>query len=269
MPKYPEKCPEQNEIDVYPDCHYNCLYCIAKDKHLPKKNHKPKQEVDACNKQLPFYLSPWTDCYPQIEQETRNTRNILQYLRSLNASYFVITKGTGIYRDADLFKNQKDTFIAISLNSTDSQTQQLFEPDVPSFRERMDLIENLIHEQKVKVVVKIDPVIPGITDEHQLKSLIKWLMKAKPFAVTSETLRLNETIAQRFKANLPNGLHNRIISYYPELNETPKHPNLKYRNELFCHIRDEFKHTDIRTAFCKATLPEPITQNDCRGGFAV
>jgi len=270
MPKYVNKCPEQNEIDVYSHCHFNCIYCIAGDPAIkPDKRQNPVQLIDTDDNHLPFYLSPWTECYPPEEHKSGKTRHILEKLNKKEASYFVITKGTGVYRDADLFRNREKTFVAFSLNTADFQTQQFLEPDAPNCFERMDLIEYLIHEQGIKVVVKIDPIIPGITDKNQLSKLIKWLKKVKPFAITSETLRVTKTIAKHLKSNLPVNFYNKLMEYYPSPNESPQHPPLTYRTNLFYYIRDEFLDTDTRTAFCKATLPEPINSNDCRGGFNI
>jgi len=268
MPKHSDGCPTQNEIDIYATCHYHCLYCIAKEKPEPKpflpETLLMKDDFDLS---LPFYLSPWTDCYPKIESREGRTRQVLQKLKKQDASYFVITKGTGIYRDADLFHDTQRTFVALSLNSLDSSTQAFFEPDLPLFKERMNLIEALVHDQNIRVVIKIDPVIPGITDTNQLQFLLTWIRKIKPYAVTSETMRITRSIAQRFKSSLPRALYNKILAYYGTPSNLPQHPLLSYRTRLFNHIHEQLQPAGVETAFCRATLPEPITSNDCRGGF--
>jgi DNA repair photolyase len=271
MPKYEGKCPINYEIDVYPKCRYNCLYCISKTE--PNKNafissdlEKIKNKLLSENKErYPVYLSPWTDSYPTSEEKERRTERILSFLSKNHFPYFVITKGNLILRDKNFFKAE-NTFAAISLNTLENDIIKMLEPDVPSVTERKELIEELV-KTGVRTVVKIDPIIPGITDGKELWELAYWLCKLKPTAVTAETLRINKKLERDIKEAIPEEVFANFLSKYEEITDEPKHPNLEYRLSLFRNLAKLFEENGVKASFCKASLPYPITPHDCRGGY--
>ncbi len=269
MPKH-TTCPEHTELDIYNNCPYGCIYCITQTKefsiefNLSKEIEKIRM-LNASSK--PYYLSPWTDCYPPEEEKKKYTRQILFELAQNNIPFFVITKSPLVLRDIDYFKNRGNTFIAVSLNTLNNDTAKTFETKAPSATERKKLIEELLKEKSIKTVVKIDPVIPGITDGKELEELIDWLCKIKPFAVTIETLRLSLKIIESMRIHLSEKTISKIIRYYGSIEESPIHPDIDYRMNLFKESDAKFKKADIKASFCRATLPVSINKNDCRGGY--
>lgn len=271
MAKYEGKCPINFEIDVYPKCHYHCVYCISKTK--PNNNAYISSDLDEIKNQLlsenktryPVYLSPWTDSYPPSEEKEKRTEKILSFLSDNSLPYFVITKGNLILRDKSFFKAE-NTFAAISVNTLDDNSVKILEPDVPSITERKKVIEELVNTG-VRTVVKIDPIIPGITDGEKLWDLANWLCKLKPTAVTAETLRINKKIKNDIKEVLPEKLFENFLSKYQGITEEPQHPNLEYRLSLFKNLAKLFQENGVKASFCKASLPYHITPFDCRGGY--
>lgn len=270
MPKYENVCPKNFELDLYTGCSFGCLYCIAAHRHAPQSAPVDPIELplnNALDKQFPWYLSPWTDAYQPREAKTGLTRQVIQTLATQRASYFVITKGTLVIRDMDLFADRKNTFIAISLNTLDSRITKRIEPQAPPADERAHAIEKLLASRRIRTVVKIDPILPGITDGRRLDELLAWLCAVKPTAVTVETARLNRTIAARLRPALRPSEWAGLIRHYPPLTQKPRHPHTAYRLGLFHSLARRLAENNIRASFCKATLPCPITNHDCRGGF--
>lgn len=273
MPKYKNICPENIEIDLYSGCEFKCVYCIAKNRH--EKINKPLTDQTKLeyfvNKNrilnLPFYISPWTDPYQNLENKYKLTEKLLKHLHAIEASYFVLTKGTLIKRDVNYFINRDNTFIAISLNTVNNNITSRTEPGAPSAEERMDLIEYLIGIKGLKTVVKIDPIIPGLTDGEELEHLSKWLLRIRPYAVTVETARLTDTLLNNLKEVLTESEAYKIINKYPPLKDQPKHPFLSYRLPVFRALAKEFSENNIRISFCRASFQEKLTEYDCRGGF--
>jgi len=216
---------------------------------------------------FPFYLSPWTDCYPDEEKENEYTRDILKALAQRNMPFFIITKSPLVLRDVEFFTKRENAFIAISLNTIDDSVTRIFEPKAPSASKRKALIERLVSIPYLKTVVKIDPILPGITDGSCLEDLTEWLCTIKPTAVTVETLRISGDMADNLRSEISNHMYNSLIGYYDMLNTVPQHPYLDYRLSLFKSLRDKFTASGVRVAFCRATLPSPITSYDCRGGY--
>ena len=221
MPKYANKCPQHTELDLYKGCSFNCIYCISYEREQKNDFNLEKELRKIADNQtdgFPYYLSPWIDAYQHQEAEKMYTRQIINELHKKNHPFFVITKSVLIKRDLEFFKNQENTFIAISLNTLNNKITEVFESGAPSASERKQLLEELVADKSLKVVVKIDPIIPGVTDGEELTQLLNWLSDLKPYAVTAETLRLTKNIANRISRLVDKLLINRILMHYPELN---------------------------------------------------
>lgn len=273
MPKYKERCPKNNEIDLYTGCSFGCVYCIAAARHRRPiaptctiQELMPAIDVWADNG-FPCYLSPWTDAYQALDEETRLAGAVFRLLAAKNLPFFVVTKGTGVLRDTDYFRQRADAFIAVSLNTLDSEITGRLEPGAPSAKSRQELIERLLAFRDVTTVVKIDPILPGVTDGPRLDELLDWLARVQPDAVTVETARLDLTIAGVLEETLTAREFSTLISHYPALGMEPTHPRMDYRLSLFRGLADRLSAEGIRASFCRASLPLPLTPFDCRGGF--
>lgn len=269
MPKYQGQCPVTREVDLYTGCPFDCVYCIAKHKH--SKSIQPTEfEKELLNNQssdVPLYLSPWTDAYPPCEEKHNRTGSLIKHLSKTEQPFYVITKSLLVKRDVQIIKNSKNTFLAISLNTLDNSITDILEPSAPTARDRASMIEEFVKISGLRTVIRIDPIIPTITDGQKLEELLEWVYKIKPFAIGVETLRLNNSITSRLKNVLPENSFKKMMKYYPGVGTEPVHPPMQWRLDLFHKIADRFKNSPIRACFCKATLPVQITDWDCRGGY--
>jgi DNA repair photolyase len=271
MGKY-QNCPKHVELDIYSPCAFDCIYCIAKAV-CNQGVIKPVDIEGALTMIMradgadPFYLSPWTDCYTAEERQKKYARRIVKTLAEQNLPFFVITKSPLVLRDVDFFVGRENAFIAVSLNTIDDSITRVFEPKAPSASERKELIEELVAIPNLKTVVKIDPILPGITDNARLERLSEWLCSIKPTAVTVETLRISRDMAERLLYELPRSAFSKLIQYYDRLDEIPSHPSSRYRLPLFKSLKDTFLSRGVKVSFCRATVSVPLTPYDCRGGY--
>ena len=125
MPKYINKCPKHNELDIYESCSFNCIYCISLEKEQ-RTNFKLDDELMniAQNQKNshPYYLSPWTDAYQHQEAQKQYTKQIINTLSLNNHPFFVITKSLLIQRDLDYFRNKiKDSEISAETGFFDAK----------------------------------------------------------------------------------------------------------------------------------------------------
>ena len=272
MPKYKHSCPKNYELDFYSGCPFNCSYCIAQSRH--ELNSTAVYSIADLDREInrsdqadiPFYLSPWTDPYQDLEKKSKLTRYTLSKLFQLNRKFFVVTKSCLVSRDIEFFQQNPRSFVAVSLNSLDQSILNRIEFKLPTAEQRQTLVADLI-KAKVKTVVKIDPIIPGITDGISMETLINWIIKVKPFAVTTETVRINNKIAENIMFHLSSIQYKKFINHYPPLDHHPKHPHLEYRIKLFNWMKQLFAIQNIPISFCTASLPIRLTNYDCRGGF--
>ncbi len=269
MPKHRELCPAIREVDLYTGCPFGCVYCVAKKKHTEKiqPTNNEQKLLKGATSDIPLYLSPWTDAYPPIEEKHNRTGSLLKHLSKTQQPFYIITRSLLVKRDIEVIRDSKDTFVAISLNTLDSNITDLLEPSAPTPRSRAIMIEEFAGIPGLRTVVRIDPIIPGITDGKRLDELLQWILEVKPFAIGVETLRLNNTIASRMKAALPEEDFSRLMEYYPVLTDEPVHPSIEWRLDLFRKVALQFENSPVRASFCQATLPEQITEWDCRGGY--
>ncbi len=269
MPKYQGQCPVTREVDLYTGCPFGCVYCVAKQKHteniLPTGNEEELLQITSSD--VPLYLSPWTDAYPPSEAEHNRTGTLIKHLSETEQPFYVITRSLLVKRDIDIIKNSKNAFVAISLNTLDNSITDILEPSAPTANQRVALIEELSEIPGLRTVVRIDPIIPALTDGKKLEELLEWIHKIKPFAIGVETLRINSDITSRMKNVLPEDLFKKMMEFYPEVGEEPVHPPMQWRLELFKKIASYFKDSPVRACFCGATLPLQITDWDCRGGY--
>lgn len=271
MTKYPGVCPRNNELELYSGCSFGCVYCIAKSRH--SVNPEPLSDPGPILAQInhasdsPFYLSPWTDPYQPLESRAKLAAAALKALSSRRRPFFVITRSTLVRRDLNHFAGNPAAFIAISLNTLDDAITHILEPAAPSASERKALIQELAASGRVRTVVKIDPILPGITDGNKLEELAAWLCRVKPAAVTIETARLTSLLARDLGAALGEKCQGELLKSYPALSDQPLHPFKSYRLPLFRTLAATFTRHGVRASFCKASLPFPITPYDCRGGY--
>ncbi len=269
MPKYRELCPEIREVDLYTGCPFGCVYCVAKPKHAEeiKPTNREQELLSAPVSDIPLYLSPWTDAYPPCEEKHNRTGSLVKHLSKTGQPFYIITRSLLVKRDIDVIRNSKKAFVAISLNTLDNNITDMLEPSAPTAQQRAEMIEELAGIPGLRAVVRIDPIIPGVTDGKKLDELLQWVLKVKPFAIGVETLRINNIITERMKAALPEESFNKMMKHYPVVEDEPVHPPMQWRLDLFHRIAGKFKNSTVRASFCQATLEEKITKWDCRGGY--
>ena len=216
---------------------------------------------------IPLYLSPWTDPYPPCEEKQFRTGSLVRHLSRTGQPFYVITRSLLVRRDIDVIRDSDRAFVAISLNTLDEGITELLEPNAPGAGERAEMIEELAGIAGLSTVVRIDPILPGITDGERLLELLQWVLRIKPFAIGVETLRIDAFIASRMRGVLPDELFNRMMEHYSPPGDIPVHPALEWRLDLFRRIASLFEGTDVRASFCRASTSERITKWDCRGGY--
>ena len=271
MPKYKYLCPKHCEIECYSGCPFGCLYCVEQEKHTTISQPIAKP-IEICQKlqsnnseNYPVYLSPQTDAYQPLESTTQLTQTVLKAI-PITTPFFVITKSPLVLRDTELFQN-RNAFIAISLNCCDESIISRLEPGAPSAAERLELVNKLVKIPNLKTVVKIDPILPGITDGEKLDDLLEAIIAIRPFAVTAETARLNKALLTRLQTGLNTHEFSNLSCFYYNTKDEPIHPPMDYRLSLFQHILKKLSFENIPVSFCRATVPDSIATRDCRGGF--
>lgn len=159
-------------VNPYIGCGHNCSYCYARfisrwreygewGSWIEAKMNAPELVK---NKYVPgsVFMSSICDAYQPIEKELKLTRKMLENMDK-NIKLSILTKSDLVLRDIDLLKKFKDVDVGFTINSFEGKAKKLFEPDSPSWQDRIKAMKKL-KENGIKTYVFVSPIIPGLID---------------------------------------------------------------------------------------------------------
>ncbi len=176
--------PFEQSINPYRGCEHGCVYCYARPTHawldlspgldfetrLSYKHNAAEQLEQELRK--PGYvcksitIGANTDPYQPIEKEYRITRDIIEVLQHFRHPFVIITKGSLVLRDLDVFEEMaRDGLctVAVSITTFDRDLKRAMEPRAASAEARLHCIEQL-SQVGVPVSLLYAPVIPALND---------------------------------------------------------------------------------------------------------
>lgn len=176
--------PQRWSLNPYRGCLHACSYCYARPSHnylgfgagtdfdrkIVVKVNAPELLRATFDKKSwkgeSVMLSGNTDCYQALEANYRITRRCLEVFLEYRNPVGVITKGTLIRRDLDLFaemaqRSQVAAFVSIPF--ADDAVRKKVEPWASSVSQRFETLR-LLAERGVPCGVSVSPVIPGLND---------------------------------------------------------------------------------------------------------
>jgi DNA repair photolyase len=144
-----------------------------------------------------------TDPYQRCEGRYRLTRGVVETLAEAGNSFSVLTKGTLVTRDLDLYAEAARrgvcTGVSMSIPTLDEQVWRDSEPGTPHPRARMEAIAALA-EAGVPTGVMIAPIIPGMSDDRtQLDEVVGAAVEAGATSITPIVLHLRPGVRELFE----------------------------------------------------------------------
>lgn len=153
-------------IDPYQNCQFGCKYCDSSydDTVFIKANAVEifKEEVSTLKKGR-IIIGSVHDPYQPVEKIAQLTRELLKVAKNYDMPIHILTKSPLISRDIDLLKKIHDIIVTITIFTLDQHISNLFEPSVPSPKERFQIISEL-QAHEIKTGIAIIPIMPYITD---------------------------------------------------------------------------------------------------------
>lgn len=168
-------------LNTYTACDIRCSYCITRAQGVSTPRRHPERMAQEVRRELAaiddikrIVVGCYADAYPGPEAELGVTRAALEVLVEHDLDFRLVTKGTTVARDVDLFQHPK-TLIQVSVTTADAATAERIEPGAASPEDRLAIAHDLA-AQGVRVVVQVSPWIPGVTDVAALLDRISpWL----------------------------------------------------------------------------------------------
>ncbi|MDD3481198.1 MAG: radical SAM protein [Patescibacteria group bacterium] len=168
-------------INQYVGCGHACSYCYARFISRWKGYQDWGNWVEAKmnapelvkNKYVPgwVFMSSISDAYQPVEKELLLTRKVLKNMdKKINLS--ILTKSDLVLRDIDLLKKFKEVEVGFTLNSFEGKEKELFEPNSPTFEQRIKALKTL-KENGIKTYAFVAPIIPGLINLDKVVSEAK------------------------------------------------------------------------------------------------
>lgn len=164
-------------INTYTACDIRCIYCITSAQGRSTPRYAPdvvpgqlRRELDEIGTIDRLIVGAFCDVYPGPEAQLGVTRRALEVLNERGLGFNLVTKGTTVLRDADLFADP-DTLIQVSLTSLDDDVLAGLEPGAPSPAARLAVVHELA-ARGVRVLVQVSPWIPGVSDVATLRDRV-------------------------------------------------------------------------------------------------
>lgn len=169
-------------VNPYIGCQHGCTYCYARfmkrftghkepwGEFVDVKINAPdllKREID--KKPLGrVWVSGVCDPYQSLERRYQLTRKCLEILVRHGWPITIQTKSALVLRDVNLFKRAHNLEVGLTITTGDEGVKQLFEPNVPSVKERIKALEEL-HIAGIRTYAMIAPILP------RAEGLVEWL----------------------------------------------------------------------------------------------
>jgi len=212
-------------INITKGCLHSCVYCYArgfpeappeKEVHVYKNLPEVLERELSRKKRLPSWISFSTasDAFQDIDDVLKITYSCMKLILERGTGISFLTKGYIPDDFVELFKKYSKMVKArIGIVSLDDGYKRLFEPFSASSVGRLQNIKRLIGAG-IEVSVRIDPVIPSITDsEKDIDDLLRELYKAGVKEVSVSSLVMRPSIIDTFK-KLQNQVFWRILKLY-------------------------------------------------------
>lgn len=240
-------------INPYIGCSHGCKYCYASF----MKRFTGHQEdwgdfidIKRCSKKINLkkisgkkvFLSSVTDCYNELEEKYRITREILEQLTISDCYLSISTKSSLILRDLDLLKKIKNLTVSISINTLDENFKNDMDK-ASSIKDRLSILKKL-HEEGIYTILFMSPIFPYITEWKEIIEISKEYVDEYWFENLNLRGSYKKDVLDYIKRNY-NELYQNYIEIYDrndnkyweiladEINCYCKENNIKYVNYFY------------------------------------
>jgi len=213
-------------INITRGCMHSCVYCYTRgftdappegEIHLYEDlPERLERELDR-KRRIPQWVSFSTasDAFQDIDEVLRVTYACMRVLLDRGIGVSFLTKGRIDEDFIDLFKRHPGRVKArIGIVSLNEDYKRVFEPYSATPFMRLKNIRRLV-DASIDVSVRIDPVIPGITDsEGTIERLIKAIRAVGVGDVSISALVMRSPIMRPFSMGVPQHIAWRILRFY-------------------------------------------------------
>ena len=252
-------CPEKYSVNPYTGCDHCCVYCYItgyiKDAFTcrPKENliKRLKRELKKIDKKKVISMANSSDPYPRLEKKLELTKRVLKLFLRENVRFQIVTKSDMVVRDINLLKNAKCS-VAVTVTTMDEFVAKRLEPGAPSPVRRVEALRKL-KDSGIPVSVRIDPVIPGLTDPLRVLDEVRFVDH-----VTASTLKLRPDAVKRMEKGFPE-VTKRLNLLCTERVGNAMYLPEEMRKELLGEVKEKCEEYGISFGTCREGLKSEKT----------
>jgi len=160
-------------INPYIGCEHGCTYCYARfmkrfTGHKEEWGRFVDVKINAASllqreiekkRSGRVWISGVCDPYQPIEKKYELTRRCLEILSKHGWPVTIQTKSSLVERDLELLRTFRDIEVGFTITTADENIREIFEPDSPTIKERIETLEKL-HSAGLKTYAMIAPLLP-------------------------------------------------------------------------------------------------------------
>lgn len=269
-------CPKKYSLSAYTGCRHACRYCYirtyipdafrcrVKERFITRLQH----ELEYINPRLHISMANSSDPYAPLEAEFQLTRQALKILLHKRFRVQLITKSDLVLRDLDLIR-RGNCSVSMSIITLDDGVAKRLEPNAPSPSARLKAIQRFV-EESVPCSIRIDPIIPGITD-HGLEGFVKLIAESGASHIVASTYKAKRDSFQR------------VIMAFPELEEKltqlywidgehvgrAQYLPKQFRKGILASLKDVVERNGMTYATCREGIPQLQSARTCDGSHLI
>jgi DNA repair photolyase len=207
---------------------------------------KLKNELKRIDTSKVISLSNSSDPYPRLEKERRLTRSVLQVLERYAVKVQIVTKSDIVVRDMDVLEKMRCS-VSMTVTTLDESIARRLEPGAPLPVKRIEALK-MVKEVGIPVSVRIDPIIPGLTDPVAVFEAVKFADH-----ITVSTVKLRPDAYKRMAKVFPDVM-DKLKQLFVE----------KKGNALYLEEKMRWRELAVLKKLCK---DNGISFGTCREGL--
>lgn len=267
-------CPFKYTVNPYTGCSHSCLYCYAssyvRNFFNPRKKDRLLEHIVKDIRRVPrnsiINISSSSDPYIPLEKDLMLTRKVIE---KLIGSYTVeiVTKSDLVTRDIDLLARGKSV-VSITITTLNEELAETLEPKAPSPLKRVKAVAEL-SAKGVPVVVRLDPIIPFVTDnDKNIVEIVDAVADAGAKHIVSSTYKVKWDNFNRMVSRFPNLSKNfrELYFRFGEKIHGAYYAPKDYRERVLSKVREKVKGRGLTFSVCREGLPHLNDENvSCDG----
>ncbi|MFC2061965.1 radical SAM protein [Elusimicrobiota bacterium] len=251
-------------LNPYRGCLVGCRYCYVQEKKHSdstgleeEKRHVVQVKINApylLKKKLEADIEPAMiaigdscDPYSEVEDEYFITKRLLEVLKDYDFPIHIITRFDRVLRDIDLIRQIDQNIFAcvtVSIPVVSKDLVSKLEGNSQAVKTRLKMIR-CIRKKGVTAGVAISPVIPYISDGHEVEHVLKKAAEVGADYILCRPLVIKDYQRDMFFTWLKEK-YPRLVDSYERLYENREWPEKEYHDKFMENLKQKAESFNLK-----------------------